>query len=258
MSHQDAHTSSAGQGRLVSRLRLLAIVAMGIGALVVTLVLVRGPLPARADNIGGFRDANGSKGGYWNKPDTAFYMKRTAITDSRTFFLGDTVTLPSGLELTISRVERNWQPPAVVSASFGRYADGDNPAGREILLVWFTGTNRGTGPIGFSDNAFTLTRAGRPEQRVAQLASLPPSAYGDQGVQPWLLPGESKTTFVPFLVNPGEVPTSFHYYEAPGTMPTDATSLPTLTRVSFQLAAPEGRQARSFTFRGDTTLVVGQ
>lgn len=230
--------------------------AAGLVVIVATLLVIHSLQSAQADGVRGFHDANGNKGGFWNKPDTAFYMKREAVTDGRTFYLGDSVTLPDGLELTVTKVERDWQPPAAVSGSFGRYADGDNPAGREVMLVWFTGTNHSATPIGFTDSAFTLTRAGRPEQRVARLASLPSSAYGDQGIQPWLLPGESKTTFVPFLVNQGEVPTAFHYYESP---PVSAgSSLPTLTRLSIELAAPKGRLAQPFTFSGDTKITVGQ
>lgn len=256
MSRRNAQKRTSVFRKSVARLHPGVGVGIGIAVLVATLLLVHGLQSVQADNVHGFHDANGNKGGFWNKSDVAFYMKREAITDSRTFYMGDSITLPDGLELTVTKIERNWQPPAAVSNSFGRYADGDNPAGREVMLVWFTGTNHGTTPIGFTDSAFTLTRAGRPEQRVARLASLPPSAYGDQGVQPWLLPGESKTTFVPFLVNHGEVPTVFHYYEAP---PVSAGSPPpTLTRLSIELVMPKDRTAQAFAFQGDTKLTVGQ
>lgn len=205
----------------------------------------------------GHHNANGATGAYWNAPQAAFQSQRTAITDRRAFYFGDTVTMPNGLALKVLSVERNWQPLAAVAATYGNEPDGDNPAGREIILVWFQATNTSTAPIVYSSSMFSLLRTNMPEQRVAVLASLLPTSYGDYGVEPWLLPGQSKTTFVPFLVTIGEQPVSFQYY-VPPSMPAQRQpqSLPTLVRLSVLLRPPSGRSVGSFVFQGDETITV--
>lgn len=234
---------------------LLVTVATG-GAIVAGFQLTRAAKPI------GAHDSKGNTGQYWNMPEAAFAIKRQVNVDNRNFYLGDAVTMPDGLRLQVLRVERNWQPTAAVSQSYGSDHDGDNPTGRETILVWFTATNVGSSSLGYSDSVFTLQRAGRPEQRVAHLASLLSSDYGSRGEVPWLWPGQSMTTFVPFLITPGEAPISFQYYSSP-TQPAvskaQAATLPTpiLSRLSVQLRSPATRPATSFTFVSSQTITVG-
>ena len=165
-------------------------------------------------------------------PQQAIYGKRLAHTDSHLFYLNDTVIMPNGLELQVQQVQRNWQAPAVVTASYGKNHDGDDPTGHEVILVWFHAKNVGKTPIVYNDSMFTLQMPGAVEQRVAHLSTLLPLSYGDKGIEPWLLPGQSMTTFVPFLVSPGAVPISFQYYIA--VFPKSvSTQLPNMTRLSI-------------------------
>ena len=78
-------------------------------------------------------------------------------------------------------------------------------------------------------------------------------------MEPWLLPGQSMTTFVPFLINPGTAPISFQYYIATFSSPS-STQLPALTRLSILLQnAHIFSRAGStpFTFTADKTTTVG-
>lgn len=190
---------------------------------------------------------------YWDKPLQAFSTPLKALTDGRVFYIGDVITMPDGLKLKVTSVQRNWQPPAVVTNTFGREQDGDNPAGYEVVLVWFRAMNAGTSPIVYNDSEFTLVALGEHELRIAQLASLLPTAYGDKGVEPWLLPGETKETFVPFLVTPGSTLTSFQYYFVP---PLSATQAP-LLRLSISLEDPSHRTSANLTFKPDKAITVG-
>ena len=215
----------------------------------------------------GLHTGNNDTGQYWSKSDAAFTTARTAQTNSKPAYIGQSVAMPNGLELKVTQVQRNWQPTALVSATYGRNHDGDDSTGREIILVWFTATDVGTAPIGYNDSMFTLLCPGKHEQRVAVLSSLLSSAYGDDGVEPWLLPGQSKTTFVPFLVNIGEAVTSFQYYIPPQFIPnaTQQTSVPPLVRLSIQLSQLSVLPTQSQTpatsaviaFVADTTITVG-
>lgn len=193
---------------------------------------------------------------YSNKPDQAFDTEQKAQTDSRTFYIGDSIAMPNGLKLRVIKVLRNWQPPAAVSASYGSLQDGDNSAGREIIAVWFQATNVGTSPIGYNDSMLTLQVTGQPEQRMAHLASLLPSAFGDRGVEPWLLPSQSKETFVPFLVSPNAILESFQYYVPPSYHSFSSPTF-TLTRLSIFLQAPRGRSPTEFVFKTNKTVTVG-
>jgi len=103
---------------------------------------------------------------------------------------------------------------------------------------------------------FTLQRAGQPEQRVAVLSVLPPTSYGSMGKVPWLLPGESMDTFVPFLIKPGAAPESFqYYYYAPSHKVIDRLSvgLKASSQPTAQQAAPT---ANVYTFAGTESITV--
>ena len=201
-----------------------------------TLIITLGVL-----NRGGTAQATPTYSGasvtqYWNMPLEAFSHAQSVFTDSRTFYIGDSIVMLNGLELQVYRIQRNWQPSAVVAASYGNQQTGDDPRGRETILVWFRATNVGASPLGFNDNLFTLQVTGNREERVGHIASIRPNDYGDQGTSPWLLPQESKETFVPFLVTPGEKLRSLQYYLVP-QLDKKATSLPTLTRLSILLSS---------------------
>jgi hypothetical protein len=199
----------------------------------------------------GHHNENGVAGTYWSMPDARFSQPFTVTTDPRPFTIGDTVTMPNGLQLRVTRVERNWQPSSA-QATFGKTPDTDNPAGREIIRVWFTAADVGQDPVAFNNFFFTLQRAGRPEQRVAVLSVLPPTSYGSMGKVPWLLPGESTETYVPFLINPGEAPESFQYYYY-------APSHKVIDRLSVELKAssqPAAQTANVYTFAGTKSITV--
>jgi hypothetical protein len=216
---------------------------------------------AGAGDPQGAHDQSGSPGQFWNKSDNASTAPgsgnatRQARLDGRSFYIGDRVLMPNGLELQVTQVQRDWQPPAAAQAEYGNHPSGDNPAGRETILVWFTATNKGSSPLGYTDALFTLQHHGKPEQRVAELATLPFDAYGGHGLSPWLFPGQATTTFVPFLVTPGEAPMSFQYYDVPE--PSAQNPSPAMSRLTVLLTAPQGRTAQSFTFTPASTTTTG-
>jgi hypothetical protein len=258
-------SSNATSRRRKLPTRLVGTLAVGVTLVVGTVgLLANNALTVRADQPVGLHTGTDNTGQYWTNPDTAFTAQHTALTNSQSIYIGDTVQMANDLSLQVTQVERNWEPAAAVASSYGRNHDGDDPEGREIILVWFTATNHGTTAIAYNDSQWTLLRPGKSEQRVARLASLLPTAYGDDGVEPWLLPGESKSTFVPFLVTPGEAVTSFQYYmpqpqAANATKPVGQTTRATLARLSVQLRAPLAAlaTARSVVFTGDITITVG-
>lgn len=189
---------------------------------------------------------------YWNLSQNELYGKRQAKTDSRAYYLGDSITLPNGLKLQVLRVQRNWQAPAAVVATYGKIHSGDDPTGKEVILVWFKASNTGTTPLVYNDSMFSLQMPGKAEQRVANLATLLPTSYGDMGVEPWLLQGQSTTTFVPFLITPGATPTSFQYYIAP----LKSGSASVLIRLSILLHSPQGRSVGQFTFTANKMISI--
>jgi len=202
----------------------------------------------------GHHDENGSQGNYLNVPLDKFDRQRTAKTDSRTFYLGDAVTMSDGVQLQVNRIERNWQPPAAAQAAWGDYPVGDDPRGKEVLLVWFTATDVGKSPLGYNELDYSLKLAGRPEQRVARLATLREESHGSQNRRPyWLLPGETVTTCEAFLVPPGNAALSFQYYHVQDL----GTSIDTMVlhRLSFELK-DSGRAPGQFTFVPDTDVTV--
>lgn len=239
---------------------LLAGALLAIGVTIFGAVLRSQSIEAAIP--GGPHDSNGNTGQYWSTPEPAFHSPRQVRVDTRAFYLGDTVVMPNGLQLQVTRVERNWQPPAAVAATIGQHQDGDNPAGREIVLVHFIATDVGSSALAYNDSMFTLQRAGRPEQRVAVLATLQYTDYGSRGSVPWLLPGQRMETFVPFLITPGEHPLSFQYYLQPPLASASkdqaaAAPLPTLSRLSVQLDAPQGRPVMTLTYAANGSSTVG-
>ena len=143
--------------------------------------------------------------GYWHKSQ----LGQPFPTVQHLYEIGQTITVPHNVSISVDNVERNWtpQPWQAVSNSVGYQ---DDAIGKEILLVRFTITNLSNTPIGYSDSSFSLVRANRHEQHVAALAELPGTQYGSFGqTSPWLQPGATMHTFVPFLVNPGEQPQRF-------------------------------------------------
>jgi hypothetical protein len=237
-----------------ARITWLWVGMSGVGLVILVYMLLVPPFSAQANTNTG-RPNNK----YWSMPQQAIYGKRQAHTDSHPFYLNDKVVMPNGLELQVQQVQRNWQAPAAVTASYGSNHDGDDPTGREVILVWFIAKNVGTKPIVYNDSMFTLQMPGIPEQRIAHLSTLLPSSYGDKGVEPWLLPGQSMTTFVPFLINPGTTPISFQYYIATFSSPS-STQLPELTRLSILLQNAHVLSrvdSKPFTFTADKTTTVG-
>jgi len=101
----------------------------------------------------GPHDAGGGGGTYWTMPETRFSQPLTVSTDARMFAIGDAVIMPNGLKLQVTHVERNWQP-ATAQSALGKMPSGDNPAGREVVLVWFVATDVGTSPILYNDFYF--------------------------------------------------------------------------------------------------------
>lgn len=201
----------------------------------------------------GHHDENGSQGHYLNVSLDKFDRQRSAKTDSRGFFLGDAVIMPDGVSLQVNRVERNWKPSAAIQAAWGDYPVGDDPRGKETILVWFTATNVGTSPLGYNELGYSLKLGGGPEQRVARLATLRPGSHGSQNHQPWLLPGESMTTCEAFFVHPGEAPSSFQYYYVKEI----GASIDTIVmyRLSFALQ-DGGRAPGQFTFVPNRDITV--
>jgi hypothetical protein len=179
--------------------RSVRLLWSGAALLAVLGVVAAGIAGARLAQAGGFplgrHDSAGQGPHFWNMPERALADTHAAVTDSRSFYLGDAVVMPNGLKLQVTRVQRNWQPSAIATATYGSIQTGDNPAGREVIAVWFTATDVGSSPILYADTLFTLRRPGTVEQRVARLASLLLSDYGSQGAQPWLVPGQTMATF---------------------------------------------------------------
>lgn len=232
-------------------------VVLAIGAIVVA-ALGAGVLQyasvAHAGAPKGRHNANGVAGSYWDMPQARFQTPLAVTADARTFYIGDTVTMPNGLQLQVTRVEWNWQP-STAQAVFGKTPDGDNPAGREVILVWFTASDVGQNPIEYNNFYFTLQHANQPEQRVAVLSTLPGTTYGSMGKVPWLLPGEHMDTFVPFLITPGEAPESFqYYYYTPSHKEIDRLSVQ--LKAGSHLTGPTASTAGVYTFSGTQTITV--
>lgn len=123
----------------------------------------------------------------------------------------------------------------------------------------------------YSDLYFSLVRANGREQRVAALNELPGDQYGSFGATPWLLPGVTKHTFVPFLVNPGEQPKEFVFYRYTVQYPAQSTTSKApvgkphwtgIARIPFALSAAHpgvaspASTAANITFAPVGTFVV--
>src|SRR5260370_34348277 len=89
------------------------------GLMSLTLIITLGVL-----NRGGTAQATPTYSGasvtqYWTMPLEAVCHAQSVFTDSRTFYIGDSIVMLNGLELQVYRIQRNWQPSAVVAASYG-------------------------------------------------------------------------------------------------------------------------------------------
>lgn len=142
------------------------------------------------------------------------YIGQSFPTTLHPYEVGQTVTVPKNVSIRVDSVARNWTPqPWQVSPYPVGYQD--DAKGKEVILVRFTITNLSEVPLGYTDHYFSLVRANGHEQRIATLAELTSDQYGsfDQ-TSPWLEPGATVHTFVPFLVNPGDphrTETNFSY-----------------------------------------------
>lgn len=189
-------------------------------------------------------------------------------TDSRHFQIGDSIIMPDGLKIQVIKVERNWQPPALVQSTYGAEHVGDNPAGSETVLVWFKATDVGNKPIVYSDGLFSLTPKDGHEQRVANLATLFVTDYGARDVIPWLEPTQSVTTFEPFLVKPNTLLASFQYYLIPSLAGIQKGGKIPDTTLTFVKIALDGKlqsvsssgsvasQGSNYTFQPNTSVNV--
>jgi hypothetical protein len=212
-----------------------------------------------ASNDGkGPRNSQGQGLSYWNQSMNAFTKPLVVKTNSALVRVGNAIIMPNGLKIQVTNIQRNWQPSLAIQDSLGRIHDGDNPTGKEIILVWFKASDVGNAPIGFLLASFSLAVQGRAEQRVANLEVIPPQSFGSMNNSPWLLPGQSMTTFVPFLVTPSAKLGSFKYYIFPVPQ-KGSNALP--QRLSINLSAPPvsspDANAAGISFVGDKTITVG-
>ncbi|HLG62574.1 MAG TPA: hypothetical protein VKY19_11615 [Ktedonosporobacter sp.] len=209
-----------------------------------------------------------SEWGMWHKGNVA----QSFPTTQRPYTIGQTVTVPNYVSIRVDGVDRNWTPqPWQVPPSPVGFQD--DAKGKEVILVRFTLTNLSNAPVLYSDHYFSLVRANGHEQRVATLAELTGDQYGSFGrTTPWLLPGATTHTFVPFLVNPGEKPQQFvlswqvvDHTQQPivsanspkGTMPFYAN----IARIPILLSFPpmsrtQASAASSITFVSDTKFTI--
>ncbi len=258
------HWGRKGTWRKLLRVIAIALFAAGL------FMLSRGggmvhSTPASQANSSRLLSLIGEQGwGMWRarQLNASFPTTRTA------FRVGQTITVPGYVSIRVDGVDRNWQPqpwqqsPAPVGGQ-------DDVSGKEVILVHFTLTNLSTEPIGYSDQYFSLVRANGHEQRVAALAELTGDQYGSFGhTSPWLFPGASAHTFVPFLVNPGEQPRLFVFYWShlkPNTQISSKNPRGTkplssgVARVAIALTGLQASQATtagSVTFVPNTTFTV--
>jgi hypothetical protein len=148
-----------------------------------------------------------SSWGMWHKSDIGLKFPATQTAYS----IGDTVTVSKYLSFRVDSIDRNWAPQPWQESPAPYYQD--DSRGKEVILVRFTITNLSTTPVRYSDHYFSLVRANGREQRVALLNDLTGDEYGSFGhTNPWIPPGVTVHSFVPFLVNPKEVPHFFNLY----------------------------------------------
>lgn len=196
-------------------------------------------------------------------------QRNTSFPTTRTSFrVGQIITVPGAVSIRVDSIDRNWQPQPWQRSPFP-VGGQDDASGKEVILVHFTLTNLNSEPIGYSDQYFSLVRANGHEQRVAALAELTGDQYGSFGhTSPWLFPGATAHTFVPFLVNSGEQPRLFVFYWAHLKPNTATASRPSrgytpivigVARVAVALTGPQAAQATTtstVTFAPDSTFTV--
>jgi len=143
--------------------------------------------------------------GMWYKGN----ITQSFPTTLHPYTMGQTITVPGYVSIRVDGITRHWTARSWHISPYLIFKK-DDATGKEVILVHFTLTNLKHIPIGYSDRYFSLVRANGREQRVARLAELTASRYGCFGhMSPWLSPGATVHTFVPFLVNPGERPLQF-------------------------------------------------
>jgi len=263
-----AHRFHLHWGRKGTRRKLLRVIALALFA-AGFFMLSRGGMahstPASQANSSRLLSLIGEQEwGMWH----AWQLNVSFPTTQAAFRAGQTITVPNYVSIRVDGVDRNWQPqpwqqsPAPVGGQ-------DDASGKEVILVHFTLTNLSTEPIGYSDQFFSLVRANGHEQRVAALAELGGDQYGSFGhTSPWLFPGASAHTFVPFLVNPGEQPRFFVFYwsqlkpntQTSGKNPRGIKPLSSgVARITFALTGlqvPQVTAAASVSFVPNTTFTV--
>ena len=147
--------------------------------------------------------------GKWHKEDIGTRFP-TMISS---FSVGETIVVQRDTSIRVDSIDRNWSPAGPWQTQPTQPGGQDDARGKEIILIRFTITNLSAIPLNYSDAYFSLIRSDGREQRVAALAELTSEQYGSFGqTTPWLMPGVSAHSFVPFLVNPGERALSFVFY----------------------------------------------
>ena len=189
-----------------------ALLFLGILALALVSI-IHSALPVSAANIENTHVPTSNipetQWGKWGKGDLG--MKFPTIKSP--FLMGQKVIIPNQIAIQVDEIDRNWQPQSwQVSprASAIQDAVGTN---QEVIMVRFTVTNLSSTSLGYSNLYFSLIRSNKHEQRVGELNTLTSDQYGAFGdTNPWLNPGVTKHSMVPFIVNKGEQNLSFVYY----------------------------------------------
>lgn len=200
--------SSAMHGSHFKALQLagLAVLVLGFAMLVVGRTYVHAGSATVRHTLPVFGESTWGK---WHKEDVGARYP----TMSRPLAIGATLNVPNDTSIRVDSIDRNWAPVGPWQTEPTQPGGQDDARGKEIILVRFTITNMSSEPLNYTDAYFSLIRANGHEQRVAALAELTGDQYGSFGqATPWLMPGVTKHTFVPFLVNPGEQPRAFVYY----------------------------------------------
>lgn len=217
-----------------------------------------------------------SQWGKWTSYDVGKWKFPTVQVP---FSMGQKVVFPNQIAIQIDEVDRNWQPQAW-QVSPNAHSRQDDTTNKEVILVRFTVTNLSSMPMGYNDQYFSLIRNNGHEQRVADLDDLTGDQYGAfDDTNPWLTPGATKHSFVPFIVNKGEQHLIFVYYDykvdwtqnsgpqyiqVPGStkmIPNATPNYVGIARIPFTLSSisPSTTQVASptvITFSSDSTFTV--
>lgn len=199
--------------KMISLLRGKKAALIFFGVVVLALVgIFHSALPVSAANPGKAAPVSNipeSQWGKWKSSD----IGRAFPTVKIPFSMGQKIIVPNQIAIQVDEVDQNWQPQAwQVSphASSIQDAVGGN---QEVILIRFTITNLSSTPLGYSSLYFSLVRSNGDEQRIADLNALTSDQYGAFGdTNPWLKPGVTKHSMVPFVVNKGEQNLTFVYY----------------------------------------------